>query len=65
MVPIATGWLIDRFKGAETAAYSILFGIISFQYVIAFLIQHVLAPRFEPLHFPPAAGFEPTVDKES
>jgi ACS family hexuronate transporter-like MFS transporter len=45
--PIAVGWLIDHFNGNATAAYAILFGIISFMYVIAFVLQHLLAPRFE------------------
>jgi ACS family hexuronate transporter-like MFS transporter len=52
LVPVYAGWLIDRFKGNETGAYSILFSIIAFAYVVAFVIQHLLAPRFEPLPFP-------------
>jgi ACS family hexuronate transporter-like MFS transporter len=51
LVPGLTGLLIDHFKGSETTAYSILFGIISFSYVIAFALQHLLAPSFKPLPF--------------
>ena len=53
LVPIYTGWLIDRFKGNETGAYFILFNVIAVSYLLAFLLQHLLAPRFETL--PPFA----------
>ena len=53
LFPIYTGWLLDRFKAAgnETGGYSILFAICAFAYLAALLIQHALAPRFEPLRF--------------
>ena len=59
LIPIYTGWLIDRFKGDATGAYSILFAIIAFSYVVAFVIQHLLAPRFEPVNIPNPRGLEP------
>jgi ACS family hexuronate transporter-like MFS transporter len=60
--PIYTGKLLDRFNAAENIAggYRILFGICGSVYVIAFLLNHLLAPRFEqiairdPQPLPPA-----------
>jgi ACS family hexuronate transporter-like MFS transporter len=53
LFPIYTGRLLDRFKAAgnETGGYSILFATCAFAYLVALLIQHLLAPRFEPLRF--------------
>ena len=52
--PVLTGILLDHFKarGNITAGYAILFACCSFAYVIAFAVQHVLAPRFEPVELP-------------
>ncbi len=48
--PIYSGRLLDRFTAAGnvTAGYSILFGICAFAYIIAFVIHHLLVPKFEP-----------------
>jgi len=47
--PIYCGQMLDKFKAAGniTAGYSILFGICASAYVIAFIINHLLAPKFE------------------
>jgi ACS family hexuronate transporter-like MFS transporter len=49
--PILTGALLDRFKAAGdiTGGYAMLFGICAFAYLVAFVIHHMLAPRFEPI----------------
>jgi MFS transporter, ACS family, hexuronate transporter len=48
--PALTGWILDAAKagGSVTAGYSILFSACAFAYLIAFALNHVLAPRFEP-----------------
>ncbi len=53
MFPIMTGALLDHFKesGQVTAGYGILFGICASAYLVAFALNHVLAPRFEPIRF--------------
>ncbi|MDX2186656.1 MAG: MFS transporter [Opitutaceae bacterium] len=47
--PIFCGRLLDSFKaqGNITGGYAILFGICATAYILAWVIQHVLAPRFE------------------
>ena len=47
--PIVTGKMLDHYRlaGNETAGYSLLFAICAFAYVVAFVIHHFLAPRFE------------------
>lgn len=54
LFPLYSGKLLDRFTatGNVTAGYAILFGICGSAYLIAFAINHVLAPRFEPLEIP-------------
>lgn len=49
MFPFLTGKLLDHFKalGSETAGYAILFLFCAFAYVVAFAINHLLAPRYE------------------
>ena len=49
--PIYAGKLLDRFQasGNITAGYSILFGICGSAYLLAFLVNHLLAPKFEPI----------------
>jgi len=51
LFPLYSGKLLDRFQasGNITAGYAVLFGICGFAYLIAFAVNHVLAPRFEPL----------------
>jgi ACS family hexuronate transporter-like MFS transporter len=54
LFPVFAGWLLDRYKaapGGETAGYTVLFRICSGVYIIAFLIHHFLAPRFEQVDF--------------
>lgn len=61
LFPLYSGILIDEFqkKGNVTTAYTILFAICGSAYLIAFALNHLLAPRFEPLKIdetPPPAG---------
>lgn len=53
MFPILTGALLDHFKesGQITAGYSILFGICASAYLLTFALNHLLAPKFEPIPF--------------
>jgi ACS family hexuronate transporter-like MFS transporter len=48
--PLYAGKLLDRFSAAGdvTSGYAVLFGICGFAYLIAFVVNHLLAPRFEP-----------------
>jgi MFS transporter, ACS family, hexuronate transporter len=54
--PILTGWLLDHFQalGHVTTGYSILFGICACAYIVAFVLHHLLAPKFEPMFLPNA-----------
>jgi ACS family hexuronate transporter-like MFS transporter len=48
--PTFVGWILDRSKagaGGETAGYALVFGLCSSAYIIAFIVNHLLAPRFE------------------
>jgi ACS family hexuronate transporter-like MFS transporter len=47
--PWFCGYILDRYHhlGNVTAGYAILFAICASAYVIAFVIHHLLAPRFE------------------
>jgi ACS family hexuronate transporter-like MFS transporter len=47
--PILAGSLLDR-MGAN--GYAILFGICGSAYLVAFALNHLLAPRFEPIEIP-------------
>jgi ACS family hexuronate transporter-like MFS transporter len=49
MFPVLTGKLLDHFKagGSETAGYALLFTFCAFAYLVAFAINHLLAPRYE------------------
>jgi ACS family hexuronate transporter-like MFS transporter len=51
LFPIYSGKLLDRFQasGNITAGYAILFAICGFAYLLAFALNHALAPKFEPL----------------
>jgi ACS family hexuronate transporter-like MFS transporter len=50
LFPIITGRMLDAFsaEGNVTAGYAILFGICGCAYLVAFGLNHLLAPRFEP-----------------
>ena len=47
--PVMAGRLLDEFKskGNISAGYAVLFSICAGAYIIAFIVQHLLAPRFE------------------
>jgi ACS family hexuronate transporter-like MFS transporter len=48
--PIIAGRVLDHYQhtaGGESAGYAILFAICGSAYVVAFIINHLLAPRFE------------------
>jgi len=51
--PILTGAMLDHFQAQQnvTAGYAILFGICGCMYFAAFALNHLCAPRFEPLQF--------------
>jgi len=51
LFPLYSGKLLDTFqaRGNVTAGYAVLFGICGSAYLIAFAVNHALAPRFEPL----------------
>jgi ACS family hexuronate transporter-like MFS transporter len=51
LFPIYTGKLLDRFEatGNPSAGYAILFAICGSAYLIAFVVNQALAPRFEPV----------------
>jgi ACS family hexuronate transporter-like MFS transporter len=53
LFPIYSGKLLDRFQatGNITAGYAILFAICGFAYLVAFTVNHLLAPRFEAIAF--------------
>lgn len=55
LFPLYSGKLLDRFQAAGnvTAGYAILFAICGFAYLIAFAINHALAPKFELISAPP------------
>ena len=52
--PLLTGMLLDRFDNG----YAIIFGFCSVAYLLAFIVNHLLAPRFEPVAM--GSGFEVT-----
>lgn len=49
--PIVTGLLLDHYKaaGSIAAGYDVLFYGCSSAYLVAFALNHLLAPRFEPV----------------
>lgn len=51
LFPLYTGKLLDRFQAAGnvTAGYAILFALCGSAYLVAFAVNHLLAPRFEPV----------------
>ena len=54
LFPYFTGRLLDRFAatGNVTSGYAILFGICGSAYLVAFGLNHLLAPSFEPIQTP-------------
>jgi len=50
--PILTGIVLDRF----VSGYAIIFGFCSVAYLIAFGVNQVLAPRFEPVEMEKTTG---------
>ncbi len=57
LFPPFAGRLLDHYKltpGGESAGYVILFIMCGSAYVIAFLLNHAFAPRFEPIQLPAA-----------
>jgi ACS family hexuronate transporter-like MFS transporter len=47
--PLFAGVLLDRMG---TSGYAVLFAICGSAYLVAFLLNHLLAPRFEPIKLP-------------
>jgi ACS family hexuronate transporter-like MFS transporter len=47
--PIITGVILDKFKAQDniTGGYATVFAICAGAYLVAFVIQHLLAPKFE------------------
>ena len=43
--PLITGILLDRF----TNGYAIIFGFCSIAYIIAFFVNNMLAPNYQPV----------------
>ncbi len=54
LFPIFSGKLLDRFAAAGnvTAGYALLFAICGSAYLVAFGLNHLLAPTFEPIQTP-------------
>jgi ACS family hexuronate transporter-like MFS transporter len=54
LFPIFSGRLLDRFAAAGdvTAGYALLFAICGSAYLVAFGVNHLLAPTFEPVRTP-------------
>ena len=52
LFPLLTGVLLDHFKtqGRITAGYAMLFGFCAFAYLVAFGLNHLCAPKYEPLN---------------
>jgi MFS transporter, ACS family, hexuronate transporter len=58
LFPLYSGKLLDRFQasGNVTAGYAVLFAVCGSAYLIAFALNHALAPRFEPLKIDDVEG---------
>jgi ACS family hexuronate transporter-like MFS transporter len=53
LFPIYCGKMLDKFTAAGnvTGGYALLFSICAFAYLVTFGVNHLLAPRFEPVRF--------------
>jgi ACS family hexuronate transporter-like MFS transporter len=51
LCPVLTGKLLDHYRafGNETHGYAILFGVCAFAHIVAFGLNHLLAPSYEPV----------------
>lgn len=51
LFPVVTGKLLDHYKALDNlpAGYAVLFGFCGFAYLVALVINHLLAPKFEPV----------------
>lgn len=52
--PVFAGWLLDYYKetaGGETMGYTVLFTICSAIYIIAYVLNRLLMPRYEQVDF--------------
>jgi len=52
LFPVFCGWVLDWSQhrpGGETAGYAFLFALCSGAYLLAFVVNHLLSPTFEPL----------------
>ena len=51
LFPIVTGRILDRFSqaGDVHAGYAVLFAICGASYLLAFTLNHLCAPRFQPI----------------
>lgn len=45
--PILTGYVLDNFRNG----YAVIFGVCSVSYLVGLGVNHLLAPRFEPIRF--------------
>jgi ACS family hexuronate transporter-like MFS transporter len=53
LFPLFSGALLQHFElaGNATAGYAILFAMCGFAYLTAFVLNHLLAPKFEVIEF--------------
>ncbi len=60
--PILTGRMLDIFEARHnvTTGYATLFGICACMYLIAFALNHVCAPRYEPIQLRDSRNSAPT-----
>ncbi len=55
LFPPFAGSLLDHYKltpGGESAGYAVLFTMCGGAYVVAFFLNHIFAPRFDPVRLP-------------
>ncbi|MBI3884601.1 MAG: MFS transporter [Opitutae bacterium] len=58
LFPIISGQLLDKFTAAGnvTGGYAVLFVACGCAYLVAFAVNHLCAPKFEPFDCPPDRG---------
>ena len=58
LFPILTGRMLDHFSAQNsiTAGYAIVFAICGCMYLLAFTLNHLFAPRFEPIQLKKTPG---------